>query len=99
KVLANLGVGMVNVHAQGGRKMMEAAREGLEQGTPPGQTRPKLIAVTQLTSLSEEAVKAEQKSFLSLEESILDYAKLANTAGLDGIYCSSIEYKIIHEKI
>src|SRR5699024_10204248 len=42
KVLANLGVGMVNVHAQGGRKMMEAARVGLEQGTPSGQTRPRL---------------------------------------------------------
>ncbi|SHE96670.1 orotidine-5'-phosphate decarboxylase [Atopostipes suicloacalis DSM 15692] len=99
KVLAQLGVGMVNVHAQGGRKMMEAAREGLEQGTPPGQTRPRLIAVTQLTSLSEEAFKKEQKSFLSLEESILDYAKLANTAGLDGVVCSPLEAKIIHEEI
>src|SRR5699024_577256 len=64
KALAHLGVGMVNVHAQGGRKMMEAAREGLEQGTPPGQTRPRLIAVTQLTSLSKETFKEEQKSIL-----------------------------------
>ena len=74
KVLANLGVGMINVHAQGGRKMLEAAREGLEQGTPSGQTRPRLLAVTQLTSLSEETFKEEQKSFLSVEESILNYA-------------------------
>ena len=51
KVLASLGVGMVNIHAQGGLKMMEAAREGLEQGTPSGKTRTKLLAVTQLTSI------------------------------------------------
>lgn len=99
KVLANLGVGMINVHAQGGRKMMEAAREGLEQGTPSGQTRPKLIGVTQLTSLSEETFKEEQKSFLSLEESILNYAELAYVSGLDGVVCSPLEAKTIHEEI
>ena len=99
KALAHLGVGMVNVHAQGGRKMMEAAREGLEQGTPPGQTRPRLIAVTQLTSLSKETFKEEQKSMLSLEESILNYAKLAKTSGLDGVVCSPLEAEIIHEEI
>lgn len=99
KVLANLGVGMINVHAQGGRKMLEAAREGLEQGTPSGQTRPKLIGVTQLTSLSEETFKEEQKSFLSLEESILNYAELAYVSGLDGVVCSPLEAKTIHEEI
>lgn len=99
KVLANLGVGMINVHAQGGRKMLEAAREGLEQGTPSGQTRPKLIGVTQLTSLSEETFKEEQKSFLSLEESILNYAELAYVSGLDGVVCSPLEAKTIHGEI
>lgn len=99
KALAHLGVGMVNVHAQGGRKMMEAARKGLEQGTPPGQTRPRLIAVTQLTSLSKETFKEEQKSILSLEESILNYAKLAKISGLDGVVCSPLEAEIIHEEI
>src|SRR5690625_6975594 len=60
KVLAGLGVSMVNIHAKGGRKMMEAAREGLEMGTPAGKTRPKLLAVTQLTSLSEREMQTEQ---------------------------------------
>lgn len=99
KVLANLGVGMVNVHAQGGRKMMEAARFGLEQGTPSGQTRPRLLAVTQLTSLSEEAFKEEQQSSLTLQESILHYANLAYQAGLDGVVCSPLEARQIHEKV
>ncbi|HLR92446.1 MAG TPA: orotidine-5'-phosphate decarboxylase, partial [Atopostipes sp.] len=72
KVLAGLGVSMVNIHAKGGRKMMEAAREGLEMGTPAGKTRPKLLAVTQLTSLSEREMQTEQRTPLSLEESILN---------------------------
>lgn len=99
KALANLGVGMVNVHTQGGKKMMEAAREGLEQGTPAGKERAKLIAVTQLTSLSEEDFEKEQKSILTLEESIVHYADLAAQAGLDGVVCSPLEAKIIHDRI
>lgn len=99
KVLANLGVSMVNVHAQGGLKMMEAAKAGLELGTPPGHIRPKLLAVTQLTSLSEEAFKKEQKSMLTLHESILHYAALAQQAGLDGVICSPLEAGLIHEQI
>ncbi len=98
KVLASLDVGMVNLHAQGGRKMMEAAREGLEQGTAAGQKRPKLIGVTQLTSLSETEFKREQESLLTLEESIVDYAKLAQLSGLDGVVCSPLEAKIIHKE-
>lgn len=99
KVLANLGVGMVNVHAQGGLKMMEAAKFGLEEGTPFGQTRPKLLAVTQLTSLSNSEFKEEQQSILTLQESILHYASLAHKAGLDGVICSPLEVGIIHEHI
>ena len=98
KVLAQLNVGMINIHAQGGRKMMEAAREGLEEGTKAGQKRPKLIAVTQLTSLSKEDYRTEQKRKDSLEESILNYAKLAQEAGLDGVVCSVHEAKIIHKE-
>ena len=61
KGLAKLGVDLVNVHAAGGRPMMEAALEGLEAGTPLGKVRPALIAVTQLTSTTEEQMQAEQK--------------------------------------
>ncbi|MDC7286011.1 orotidine 5'-phosphate decarboxylase, partial [Bifidobacterium thermophilum] len=58
KGLAKLGVDLVNVHAAGGRAMMEAALEGLEAGTPTGKERPALIAVTQLTSTTEEQRQA-----------------------------------------
>lgn len=99
KMLAQFGVGMVNVHAQGGQKMMVAAREGLEAGTPAGHQRPKLIAVTQLTSLSEDEVKEEQQTPLSLEESILHYASLTFDSGLDGVVCSPLEAERIHQYV
>lgn len=98
KVLASLGVGMVNVHAQGGKRMMEAAREGLEAGTPAGQERPQLIAVTQLTSLSEKEFKTNQQSLLTLKDSILHYTSLAKDSGLDGVVCSPLEAQMIHER-
>ena len=58
--LAKLGCDLVNVHAAGGKEMMEAALEGLEAGTTVGSKRPHCIAVTQLTSTSEEQMKKEQ---------------------------------------
>ena len=60
KGLAGLGIDMVNVHAAGGLKMMKAALTGLEAGTKHGEKRPLLIAVTQLTSTSEEEMQKEQ---------------------------------------
>ncbi|MBU9672130.1 orotidine-5'-phosphate decarboxylase [Planococcus sp. CP5-4] len=89
--IAELGVDMVNVHAAGGLAMMEAAKRGLSgSGT-------KLIAVTQLTSTSEEQMQQEQLIAVSLEESVLHYAKLAKQAGLDGVVCSVHEAKAIGE--
>ncbi|MEK5231054.1 orotidine-5'-phosphate decarboxylase [Lysinibacillus sp. FSL K6-0232] len=95
KGLAKLGVDLVNVHAAGGRPMMEAALEGLEAGTPAGKERPALIAVTQLTSTTEEQMQAEQKIALSLQESVLHYASLTKQAGLQGVVCSVHEAKAI----
>ncbi|MDE0581813.1 orotidine-5'-phosphate decarboxylase [Planococcus sp. A6] len=87
--IAELGVDMVNVHAAGGLAMMEAAKRGLAgSGT-------KLIAVTQLTSTSEEQMQQEQLISVSLEQSVLHYAKLAKRAGLDGVVCSVHEAKAI----
>ncbi len=87
--IAELGVDMVNVHAAGGLAMMEAAKRGLAgSGT-------KLIAVTQLTSTSEEQMQQEQLVSVGLEESVLHYAKLAKQAGLDGVVCSVHEAKAI----
>nr|WP_144920242.1 orotidine-5'-phosphate decarboxylase [Paenibacillus bovis] len=97
KVLASLGVDLVNVHAAGGSKMMKAALRGLEEGTPKGKKRPALIAVTQLTSTSEQQMQEEQLIKCNLNESVLHYAKLAYMSGLDGVVCSAHEAGMIAE--
>ncbi len=88
KGLARLGVDLVNVHAAGGIEMMRGALEGLEAGTAAGKKRAKLIAVTQLTSTTEEQMKQEQKIDLTLLDSVLHYASITKQAGLDGVVCS-----------
>lgn len=86
KAAARLGVWMVNVHALGGRKMMSAAREALE-GLPD---RPKLIAVTVLTSMGQSDL-AELGLGGEPQDSVLRLAKLAQESGLDGVVCSARE--------
>lgn len=83
---AGLGVWMMNVHASGGRRMMEAAREALE----PFEQRPLLIAVTILTSLSAEEL-AEIGFQGSPEDNVRRLAALTQSAGLDGVVCSPRE--------
>lgn len=97
KGIAALEVDMLTVHAAGGRAMMEAAMEGIVSGTPIGQKRPKLIAVTQLTSTTQEAMQQEQLIPVSLMESVIHYAKLTRSAGLDGVVCSALEARKIKE--
>ena len=97
KGLAGLGIDMVNVHAAGGVKMMAAAKEGLIAGTPAGMEIPKLIAVTQLTSTSQIKMQQEQLIPTTLLESVLHYAQLTHSAGLDGVVCSPLEAKAIKE--
>lgn len=97
KRLAHLDVDMVNVHAAGGSEMMRAAKKGLEEGTPVGQKRPLLIAVTQLTSTNEESMQQEQGILTSLETSVLHYATITHQAGLDGVVCSVWEATKIKE--
>lgn len=97
KILAQYEVELVNVHAAGGVRMMEAALEGLEEGTPAGKTRPRIIAVTQLTSTDEASMRADQLIKQSLEQSVVHYAKKAQEAGLDGVVCSVLEAKMIEE--
>ena len=99
KVLAKLDVDLVNVHAAGGKRMMEAALEGLQQGTAEGKQRPAIIAVTQLTSTTEEEMQHDQRISLTLEQSVLSYATLASDAGLDGVVCSTHEVEAIHGKL
>ncbi len=97
KNVAKLGVDIVNVHASGTVKMMEFAIDGLEEGTPSGQTRPLCIAVTQLTSTSEEIMKNELLISATLPETVKKYALNAKTAGLDGVVCSPLEAPVIAE--
>lgn len=96
--LAALDVDMINVHAAGGKDMMEAAMEGILAGTPVGREHPKLIAVTQLTSTTQEAMRTEQLIEVPLLESIIHYAKLTKDAGLDGVVCSALEARLIKEQ-
>ena len=98
EVLAGLGANLVNVHAAGGKAMMEAALEGLDKGTPAGLRRPGLIGVTQLTSTDERQVREEQLIDVSLERSVLQYAQLSQSAGLDGVVCSVHEATSIAER-
>ncbi|WP_010282586.1 orotidine-5'-phosphate decarboxylase [Bacillus timonensis] len=99
KRLAGLGVDLVNVHAAGGYEMMVAAREGLEAGTAMGQTRPKCIAVTQLTSTTEEVMRRELLIERNLLDVVVEYATLTKNSGLDGVVCSSLEVPVINSKV
>ena len=92
KAAATLGVWMVNVHALGGRKMMEAAREALAQAISP----PKLIAVTVLTSMAQ-ADLAELGIVATPAELVLRLAKLARDSGLDGVVCSAQEATLLRQ--
>ncbi|CAM4221678.1 orotidine-5'-phosphate decarboxylase [Lacicoccus alkaliphilus] len=92
--IGRLDIQMTNVHAQGGTAMMKRAVESFKDGNPDG----KLIAVTQLTSMSDEMVAREQQSVLTLTESVVHYSALAQNAGLDGVVASPLEAEIIHEK-
>lgn len=94
KVLSALDVDMVNVHAAGTVDMMRAAKEGL---TRPDGTRPLLIAVTQLTSTSEETMQKELLINAGIGETIIKYARNAAEAGLDGVVCSPLEAGIVKE--
>ena len=83
KNLAKLGVDMVNVHAAGTLPMMKAAVEGLNEGTAPGAKRPLCIAVTQLTSTTEEVMQQQILISETLPNTVLKYAQLTKEAGLD----------------
>ena len=93
-VLSRLDVDMCNLHAAGTRAMMEAALEGL---TREDGTRPLLIAVTQLTSTSEERMKDELLIDRPIDEVVMHYAANAARAGLDGVVCSPLEAAKVHE--
>ena len=93
-VLSGLDVDMTNLHAAGTKAMMEAALEGL---TRPDGTRPLLIAVTQLTSTSQERMESDLLIEKPLDQVVMHYAKCAAESGLDGVVCSPLEAGKVHE--
>ncbi len=93
-VLSNLDVDMTNLHAAGTGAMMEGALEGL---TREDGTRPILIAVTQLTSTSEERMKNELLINEPIDKVVMHYAKNAKDSGLDGVVCSPLEAGKVHD--
>ena len=92
--LSALDVDIINLHAAGTKAMMSAALEGL---TRPDGTRPLLIAVTQLTSTSEERMQKELLINATINDTIVQYAKNAKTAGLDGVVCSPLEAGMVKD--
>jgi len=95
RAAADLGVWMVNVHAQGGRKMMMAAREALAEY---GNERPLLIAVTILTSLDADDL-AEVGLQGTPAENVLRLATLTQDCGLDGVVCSPLEAAVLRQRL
>jgi orotidine-5'-phosphate decarboxylase len=93
-VLSKMDVDMCNLHAAGTIDMMKAALEGL---TREDGTRPLLIAVTQLTSTSEERMQRELLINASINDTIVQYARNAKEAGLDGVVCSPLEAGMVKE--
>ena len=95
KSLANLDVDMTNVHASGTIKMMEAGLRGL---TREDGTRPLLIAVTQLTSTSQETMEEDLLIKENIEDVVIHYAENSKKAGLDGVVCSPLEVQAVKRK-
>ncbi|AYU54996.1 orotidine 5'-phosphate decarboxylase [Staphylococcus piscifermentans] len=93
--LGRLNVDLVNVHAAGGTEMMRQAVEGLRSVNKDT----KIIAVTQLTSTTEEMLNKEQNIQTTIEEAVLNYAKLTKQAGLDGVVCSPLEAKLLTDEL
>ena len=93
---AKLGVDVVNVHASGGLKMMQAADAALQE--LPTDKRPLLIAVTVLTSMDESDL-ADIGIIVPVREQVLRLAKLTQRAGLDGVVCSAQEAKMLHDEL
>lgn len=95
KVLSNLDIDMCNLHASGTKAMMEAGLKGL---TKENGSRPILIAVTQLTSTSQEKMEQDLLIKKPIEDVVIHYANNAKEAGLDGVVCSPLEVEAVKEK-
>lgn len=93
QALSKLDVDIVNVHCAGGSAMLQKAKEAFEG------KKTLVIGVTQLTSISQEALEKELCIHEDLEKVVLNYARLAKEAGLDGVVCSALEASRIHKEL
>ncbi len=94
-VLSKLDVDITNLHAAGTKAMMQAAIEGL---TRPDGTRPKLIAVTMLTSTDQQSMERDLLIREPIDQVVMHYAETAVEAGLDGVVCSPLEAGKVHDR-
>ncbi|TSO26550.1 orotidine-5'-phosphate decarboxylase [Lactobacillus sp. LL6] len=99
KTIATLGVTYTTVHALGGSQMIKAAKDGLVAGSATNHPVPKLLAVTELTSISDYGLQLEQNCRLSMTEQVISLAKLAQENGADGVICSPLEVEKLRENI
>lgn len=96
KVIGKMGVRFTTTHAAGGTEMLRAAKEGLVEGAhEAGLPEPKLLAITELTSIDDNILKNEQHVDMPLIDVVKNYAQVAENAGLDGVICSAQEVKAI----
>lgn len=97
-VLGQLGVDFTTIHAAGGSAMVAAGADGLRAGAAAaGLPAPKLLAITELTSIDEQTLHAEQHVDLSLVEAVQNYARLAEWAGAAGVVCSAQEVQAVRQ--
>lgn len=99
KQLAQLGISYTTVHALGGKKMIQAAKDGLKAGTPINRSVPKLLAVTELTSISDEVLVNEQNCKLDMTSQVISLAKMAKSSGADGVICSPLEVTELRKNV
>lgn len=100
RVLGRLGVAYTTVHAAGGHVMLAAARRGLDAGARAAQRpAPKLLAITQLTSTSQDILNTDQQISGTVQASVVHYAQLAAANGCDGVICSAQEVAAIHDAV
>ena len=100
KQIGQLNVQFATVHSLGGSEMIKAARRGLDEGAnQAGVDAPQLLAVTQLTSTSEEQLHDEELVPVSMAESVSHLAKMASQSGADGVISSALENDLIHQSV
>nr|WP_173667568.1 orotidine-5'-phosphate decarboxylase [Lentilactobacillus buchneri] len=98
--IGRMGVTYTTVHALGGSEMIAAAKEGLELGSEEaGVPTPKLLAVTELTSITEDALENEQNCKLDMVDQVVSLAKLAKRSGADGVITSPLEVSSLKEQV